>query len=102
MLILAAYKIADLQQALGILQAAQSAGMSLDALVEELRSAVDQVLVAKPRPMPLPNPEPQPLCPQCGRGVMEYWPGSSQQAGVEIIGCRGCQYSYMLEAKHGA
>ena len=100
MLILDAYKIADLQQALGILQAAQGAGMSLDDLSAELGSAIDQVVAAKPRPKPLPDSEPPSLCPQCGRGVMEYWPHSSVQAGEAIFGCRACQYSRRGGAAH--
>jgi hypothetical protein len=101
MLSLGAYKIADLQQALGILQAAQGAGMSLDDLSAELGSAIDQVVAAKPLPKPLPDhQDPQPLCPRCGRGVMEYWPHSSVQAGEAIFGCRSCQYSRRGGAAH--
>lgn len=93
MLSFEAYKIADLQQALGILQAAQGAGMSLDDLSAQLGAAIDEVVAEKPRPKPLPDPAPQSLCPQCGRSVLEYWPMSSQAAGVPIVGCLLCRYS---------
>ena len=38
------------------------------------------------------------ICPQCGKGVVTLWPGSSIQVGAPVYGCKQCQWS---EIRHG-
>lgn len=96
MLNLTAYRIADLQQIVGVLSMGKQAGMTIDELIVSLSTTIEQSVAVRPAqsvPPPVPDKPPPVECPSCGKSLLEVWPQASFLAGGRVVGCRSCHYS---------
>lgn len=92
---LTAYKMADLQKFRSLLQGLRRDGIEtldqaltlLTGMVSDQHAYITQAVKNQHITTSVE------ICPSCGKGLVTRWPRISDQAGVQIYGCKRCQWS---------